>query len=208
MLRSLVTTLASLFVAASFATIGMTTGCSSSSSGGGGSCDTGGADGGTCNPPTSPNPTPAYTSCANLTSPTVSFAKDVMPTFNLSCGVSNACHQPPANPAVASLVLGCNGMGCPDGGVPAATVIQNIVGKSALENPGMDIVKAGDPANSYLMHKIDGDQCQYATACQATHNPIFSEPPCGTQMPYNSGVIDTATRDNIRRWIAQGAQNN
>ena len=204
MLRSLsaVTALASLLVAASFATIGMMTGCSSSSSGGGGGgCDTGGADGGTCVPPTMSNPTPAYTSCANLTSPTVSFAKDVMPTFNDSCGVSNACHQPPANPAVANLVLGL-----PDGGVPAATVIQSIVGKSALENKNMEIVKAGDPANSYLMHKIDGDQCQYAATCNATGNPIYNE--CGVQMPFNSGVLDPGTRDNIRRWIAQGAQNN
>jgi hypothetical protein len=200
MLRSLsaVTVLTSLFVAASFATIG----CSSSSSGGGGTCDIGGADGGMCEAPTSSNPTPAYTSCAtNLTSPTVSFAKDVMPTFNDSCGVSNACHQPPANPAVASLVLGL-----PDGGVPMAMAIQNIVGKSALENPNMEIVKAGDPENSYLMHKLDGDQCQFAAACNKTGNPIFAN--CGTQMPYNSGVLDPATRDNIRRWIAQGAQNN
>jgi hypothetical protein len=125
----------------------------------------------------------------------------VVPTFNDSCGVSNACHQPPANPAVASLVLGL-----PDGGVPAEMVIQSIVGKAALENPNMEIVKAGDPANSYLMHKIDGDQCQYATTCNKTGNPIFNE--CGVQMPFNSGTIDSATRDNIRRWIAQGAQNN
>ncbi|HTQ48905.1 MAG TPA: hypothetical protein VMI75_39375 [Polyangiaceae bacterium] len=202
MLRSLgaATVLLSLFVAASVATIGTMTGCSSSSSGGG-SCDTGGADGGTCNPPTSSNPTPAYTSCATLTSPTVSFSKDIVPTFNDSCGVSNACHQPPANPAVANLVLGL-----PDGGVPAEMVIQAIVGKSALENPNMEIVKAGDPENSFLMHKVDGDQCLYAATCNKTGNPIFNE--CGVQMPYNSGVIDTATRDNIRRWIAQGAQNN
>jgi hypothetical protein len=203
MLRSLsaVTALATLFVAASLATIGTMTGCSSSSSGGGGGCDTGGADGGTCNAPTSSNPTPAYTSCANLTSPTVSFSKDVAPTFNDSCGVSNACHQPPANPAVANLVLGL-----PDGGVSADMVIQSIVGKAALENPNMDIVKAGDPDNSYLMHKMDGDQCLYAATCNKTGNPIFNE--CGVQMPFNSGVLDTPTRDNIRRWIAQGAQNN
>jgi hypothetical protein len=196
-LLSPLTVLATLLVAGSIATIGMVTGCSSSSSSGGGGCDTGGADGGTCTPGT----TPAYTSCADLTSPTVSFSKDIVPTFNLSCGVSNACHQPPANPAVAGLVLGL-----PDGGVPAATVIQNIVGKPALENQNMEIVKAGDPANSYLMHKVDGDQCQYATTCNATHNAIYNE--CGVQMPFNSGVLDQSTRDDIRRWIAQGAKNN
>jgi hypothetical protein len=202
MLRSLsaLTLLGSAIVAGSFATIVVATGCSSSSSGGG-NCGTGGANGMMCNPPNSSNPTPAYTSCANLMSPTVSFSKDIVPTFNDSCGVSNACHQPPANPAVANLVLGL-----PDGGVSADMVIQSIVGKNALENKNMEIVKAGDPDNSYMMHKIDGDQCLYSTTCNATGNPIYNN--CGLQMPYNSGVIDQTTRDNIRRWIAQGAQNN
>jgi hypothetical protein len=177
--------------------------CSSSSSGGGSNqdCDVGGADGGQC----TPGSTPAYTSCANLTTPTVSFAMDVQPLFNTSCSISTpgTCHalQPEGNTTPYLIYLGN-----PDGGVDAAQVLSGIVGKSAAENPSMNIITAGDPGHSYLMHKLDYDQCQFATACNGTSNQLFFN--CGLGMPYQSGEIDTDTRDNIRRWIAQGAKNN
>ncbi len=205
MLRPLsaITVFASLVAAASFATLGLTTACSSSSSGGsGGSCDTGGADGGTC----TPGQTPAYVPCLTgsaLQSPSVSFASDVQPIFNQSCAISGAtCHgSTTTDPKATGQIY----LGSPDGGVMASDVLTKIVGQPSPENGSMDIVKAGDPANSYLMHKLDGDQCQYASTCNATKNPIFSN--CGIQMPFNSGVLDQDSRDKIRRWIAQGAKN-
>src|SRR5579883_2865977 len=125
MLRSLsaITVLASFVAAASFATIGMTTACSSSSSSGGssgGSCNTGGADGGTCNAPTSMNPTAPYVSCltgSQLQSPSVSFASDIQPIFNQSCAISGAtCHgSPTTDPKATGQIY----LGSPDGGVPA-----------------------------------------------------------------------------------------
>lgn len=215
MLRSLsaVTVLASLVAGASLATIGMTTACSSSTSSGGGSsggsCDIGGADGGTCVPPTSmnPPPTPPYVSCltgSELQSPSVSFASDIQPILNQSCAISGAtCHgSPTTDPKATGQIY----LGSPDGGVAASDILPKIVGQPSPENPPMDTIKAGDPANSYLMHKLDGDQCQYAAACKTTSNPLFAN--CGIQMPFNSGTLDQDSRDKIRRWIAQGAKAN
>ncbi len=177
--------------------------CSSGSSGGGnGTCDVGGADGGMC----TAGSTPAYTSCVtDLTTPTVSFAQDVQPLFNKSCSLSTpgTCHalQPSGNSTPYLIFLGS-----PDGGIDGEAVLPGIVGKKAAEDPDMDIIAAGDPEHSYLMHKLDYDECQFATECDSTKNPIFTG--CGQGMPYLSGIIDPTTRDNIRRWIAQGAQNN
>ncbi len=188
---------------------GSSTGSSGSSSGtdGGGSanaCDIGGANGGTCTPGSTAPYVPCVTGAA-LQSPAVSFSKDVQPIFERSCAVSGSCHQPPANSSVASLVLGM-----PDGSLSAATVLAAIVNKPAAEQPEMAIVTAGDPTNSYLMHKLDGDRCQFASKCNAAAsaaaNTLFGD--CGVQMPFNAGVLAQGERDQIRRWIAQGAQAN
>jgi hypothetical protein len=202
MLRTL-KVLASLTAAAPLAVF---LACSSSSGGGTstGACDVGGADGGACEPGT----TPAYTSCltgSDLQAPSVSFAQTIQPLFNTSCSISTpgTCHalQQPGT-TTAYLVF----LGSPDGGVDGAAVLSGLVGKAASEDPGMNLITAGDPDNSYLMHKLDYDQCQFATACDATKNEVFTG--CGVGMPYQSGILDQGTRDDIRRWIAQGAKNN
>jgi hypothetical protein len=133
----------------------------------------------------------------------VSFKTDVEPIFN-SCGTAGAtCHgSPNNNPDLTGLIF----LGEPDGGAPASAVLPNIVGKPSPENPQMDIIKAGDPANSYLMHKVDGDECTFKPHCDATGNATFAS--CGVQMPFNGPYLDQTQRDNIRRWIAQGAQAN
>ena len=175
--------------------------CSSSGGGPNANCDTGGADGGQCTPGT----TLAYTSCADLTTPAVSFAADVQPLFNKSCSISTpgTCHAlQPAGNATPYLIF----LGAPDGGVDAAEMLSGIVGKPAAEDPKLDIVAPGDPEHSYLMHKLDYDQCQFATECNATGDPLFFN--CGVGMPYQSGNADLPTRDAVRRWIAQGAKNN
>jgi hypothetical protein len=176
----------------------------SSSSGGAATCDVGGADGGEC----TPGSTPEYTSCLTgsaLQTPTISFAQSVQPIFNTSCSLSTpgTCHamQAPGTQTPWLVFLGS-----PDGGVDAAQVLSGIVGQAAQEDPSLSVIKAGDPENSYLMHKLDYDQCQFSTACNATKNQNFVN--CGEGMPYQSGILDEGTRDDIRRWIAQGAKNN
>src|SRR5271165_6652885 len=64
-------------------------GSSSSSSSGGGSSSSGGDDGGVA--------CTAYASDADLTSPVISFKKDVLPLFERSCGLSSSCHYDPSN---------------------------------------------------------------------------------------------------------------
>jgi len=153
-----------------------------------------------------PGSTPAYTSCVtDLTTPTVSFAQEVQPLFNKSCSLSTpgTCHAlQGAGNSTPYLIF----LGSPDGGIDGEAVLPGIVGKKAAEDPNMDIIAAGDPEHSYLMHKLDYDECLFATECDSTKNPVFTG--CGQGMPYLSGIIDPATRDNVRRWIAQGAKNN
>jgi hypothetical protein len=177
--------------------------CSTSSGGGqGASCDVGGADGGECTPGT----TPDFTACPIPMSPTISFAKDIQPIFNQSCAISGStCH---GSPGINEMTTGQVYLGLSaDAGVPdASQILSGIVGKTSPENTTMEIIKAGDPANSYMMHKLDYDQCQFAKTCNATTNQIFVN--CGLGMPYNSGTLDIPTREKIRAWIAQGAQNN
>lgn len=156
-------------------------------------CSTGGSDGGAC--------LGAFVSCADLTTPTVSFAADILPIFQPSCGIAGSTCHGTTSSEQEGLFLGSI-----DGGTDASLVLQGIVGVTSVEDPQMVIVKAGDPSNSYMMHKLDGDQCTQAAACNAVPNNQY--PNCGSQMPYSSPALDEPTRDTIRRWIAQGAQNN
>jgi hypothetical protein len=142
-----------------------------------------------------PNPDPATT---QLMSPTVSFATDVVPIFQASCSLSSSCHQAKMG-GPSGVYLG------PAPGMPAdpAGVFATIVNKPSVELSSMSFVKPGDLANSYLMHKMDGDMCQFISQC----GPLPASQ-CGVVMPQSSCVLDGATRDKVRRWIAQGAQNN
>jgi hypothetical protein len=191
-----------------------------SDSSSGGSCDTGGIDGGVC--PVKPAEAEAvapFDSCASLTSPTVSFERDIRPIFQESCSALSGCHgQANGEQTTPGLVF----LGSSDGGTAAATILQNLVNAVSPEDPQLSIVKAGDPANSYMMHKLDGDFCRLAAACNATGQATFLE--CGIAMPYGlpSLCLDSqgdcvksqalqqqhGERDQIRRWIAQGASAN
>ena len=163
-------------------------------------CNTGGADGGLCTSSTQP-----YTSCIDLTTPPVSFSQDIKPIFLGSCAARGAsCH---GSPTTNFQTTGQEFLGYPDGGdYDAAMVLSAIVGKTSPENTTMDVINPGDPDASYMMHKLDDDQCQFAAICNATKNSVFKE--CGYGMPFGQGILPQSTRDTIRRWIAQGAQNN
>jgi hypothetical protein len=81
----------------------------------------------------------------------------------------------------------------------------------------MPFITPGDPSQSFLMHKMDGDLCTLtgcvadnAAVTQAGDTPSAAGAPnwCGTQMPFNLALIDPAKRDTVRRWIKQGALDN
>ncbi len=121
-------------------------------------------------------------------SPTVSFAKDVMPIFAQSCAFTS-CHGSPTG-STNGVFLG--------GGDPKR-VHEAIVDVRSTKLPTMSFVKAGDPRESFLIRKIDGSQCALDAQCTGSS--------CGDSMPHNDDVLPLELRDTIRRWIAQGAKN-
>jgi hypothetical protein len=129
----------------------------------------------------------------DLTTPTVSLQNDVMQIFNGNCGAS-ACHGMTNVPG--GLFLGAESAA----GSDFSTVRSGLVGVPAIELGTMPYVTASTPEKSYLMHKLDGDQCQYDSMC-ASGSCLATMPNGGTQLP-------VATRDTVRRWIAQGALDN
>jgi len=148
----------------------------------------------------------------------VSFSKDVMPAFAMSCSLSSsACHAQMNNPQ-ANLYLGMMGGG--GGSADANAVHAGLVGVHAKEDPSMNLVTAGDLQNSFLWHKVNDDattlnQGALATACakatMAMCTDCSSTTPCGGTMPYLSEPLSTGAPDRlctIQNWIMQGAQNN
>lgn len=148
-----------------------------------------------------PEPCEPFVSDADLTV-SVSFATNIAPVFQTRC-------------AMVGGGIGCHGagnaspfLGSSDGGVDAATILASIVGIEAGEDPEMDYIAANAPEQSYLMHKLDGDQCTLAAQCALS---IYNQetPDCGASMPFLShSLLPVSTRDQVRAWISQGAQNN
>ena len=149
----------------------------------------------------------AYVSAADLHAPTVSLVRDVMPILEKSCAAGGAtCHGDPSvvSDRVPRPFLGYDG--APDAGADVAEVRGGLVNVKSREDLSMDLVAPGDPARSFLMHKVDGDQCTLMAEC-AIGNSI--RPNCGAFMPYQAPtVLDVQTRDTLRGWIAQGAGDN
>ena len=74
----------------------------------------------------------------------------------------------------------------------AGNSYSRLVGVSSVERPGVLRVAAGDPDNSYLVHKLEG------------RSDIV-----GLRMPRGTGPFLTDGQMLvIRRWIAEGANNN
>jgi hypothetical protein len=165
--------------------------CSSSSS----SPDAGGAGGG-C---------PPYVSTADLSTPIVSFRGDVIPIFRYTCALAGgSCH---GDPSVVMNFRPFLGYFEGDAG-PAAVqeVWSGLVGVKSTEDLGMNLVTGGDPKASFLMHKMDGDQCTLISECMVAGS---YRPNCGVFMPYQAPtILDMSTRDTVRRWIEQGAADN
>jgi hypothetical protein len=110
----------------------------------------------------------------------VSFEKDVAPIFGRSCNFA-ACHGGRAQPLVLA----------------AGTAHGALVGKPSKELPSMPYVTPGDPEKSFLMRKLDGDQCALDAECVGGS--------CKEMMPKSGEKLPENERDAIRRWIAQGA---
>jgi hypothetical protein len=185
------------------------------------SCSTGAgaapSDGGNGLPAGDAGACPPYQSDADLTTPVVSFGKDVIPIFEKTCGVGSTCHggDPATDISQRGVFLGC----APDAsatclvtGDPAPQVYAGLIGPNAdtpAEESCMPFVKPGNPTQSYLMRKMDSDLCGM-TCCTQNNAAAGSVGAmgCGTVMPYLQAVLPPSTRDTVRRWIVQGAKNN
>jgi hypothetical protein len=133
----------------------------------------------------------------DLTKPVVSLKNDVVPIFKGSCGLSSSCHQSSGNAITNHGVFLGN---------DPAKVFQATANVKSVELATMSFVTPNDPPNSYLMHKMDGDQCQFDAQCDGGS---FGVTGCGDLMPQGQlDPLDEPTRLTVRRWIAQGAQNN
>jgi uncharacterized protein (TIGR03118 family) len=94
---------------------------------------------------------------------------------------------------------GChNGTVATSGALPAsqnlttaANSFANLVNVASHEQPSLMRVKPGDPANSYLIQKLEG-----AASIG------------GARMPFGGPYLDQVTIDQIKSWIAAGALNN
>lgn len=139
-----------------------------------------------------------YLSSADLSAP-VSFAAQVLPIFQQSCALSASCHGDPASAPVQPY------LGSADGGADAAAILAKLVGVPSLEDPTMNLVSSGDPPNSFLMHKMDGDQCTLVAQCAGT-GISMTYANCGSSMPQGTPTLPAAIRDTVRAWIKQGAR--
>lgn len=97
--------------------------------------------------------------------------------FTPSCALSG-CHTGPMGDTLPQ------GMDLTD----ADASFANLVGVSSIQEPALSRVAAGDPDNSYLIHKLEG------TATE------------GEQMPFGAPPLDQEVIDDIRQWISDGAE--
>jgi hypothetical protein len=125
----------------------------------------------------------------DLSTPSTSFATDVMPLLAMHC---SQCHGTTSSPS-GNLFLGKSSS-------DATAVFTGLVGVASGELGDMNFVTTTDPSHSYIMLKLDGDQCLYNSTCAGGT--------CQDPMPQSGGQLSTSDRDTIRRWIYQGATNN
>jgi hypothetical protein len=178
-----------------FASMAAMTGCSPAASSGPADSGGQGDDG-----------APTVCPPSDLTVP-VSFMGKVLPIFQHSCALGGTiCHgDSTGSPAAGRPYLGeptANEAGLGD----PTTILMGIVGVKSVEDPMMDVIQAGDPTNSFLMHKMDGDQGMLSGQCVAMASATMVL--CGVSMPFGNITLDCATRDTVRAWIKQGAMNN
>ena len=140
-------------------------------------------------------------SSIDLTTPTVSFKTDVLPVFQRSCGLTTGCHGDPLSPNENRPYLGPK-MTVTATDEDIAAIRADIVDQLSYFESSMRIVTSGDPAKSFLMHKMDFTlKCEDLT-CAANKD-------CGVAMPQgNDEPLAADERDLVRRWIAQGALDN
>lgn len=80
----------------------------------------------------------------------------------------------------------------------AETAYDSLLTSMSQEVPSLRLVTPGDPAQSWLMIKLDGEMLQ-RPECAADAGV------CGTSMPQSSERLPAHEREMIRAWIRLGA---
>ena len=137
----------------------------------------------------SSEPRCAEYAAGNIGAEPVAFEQHVLPIFQRSCGLNALCHGLPTNLPF----LGSN----PPLESDASAVWAAIVDRPAGAIPSRSFVEPGSPENSFLMRKMDGDQCIWDDECRGGS--------CGAPMPEGSALLAPAERDVVRTWISRGA---
>ncbi|MBM7116081.1 hypothetical protein [Archangium primigenium] len=113
------------------------------------------------------------------------FTQDVVPLLQGSCGFGSGCHGTaypagyvPLSPSVAE---------------PAVLLAR--LKEASVREPSLPRVRPGDPAGSFLLHKVTGDYTGLPCALDA----------CGERMPQRSAPLPAADVAMLERWIEQGA---
>ena len=137
------------------------------------------------------------------TTPAATFSTDVLPIFRASCSTVMACHGSETPPTPGQHFYGTPTAA----GAMTAAQIQEIftgaVGAPSIDEPDMDVIKPGDPQHSFMMYKLDG----MGTTLCSTLACNSSATTCLYAMPYALPQLSLDMRNAIRRWIAQGANN-
>ena len=107
--------------------------------------------------------------------PTVSFANDIQPVFNTNC-ISAGCHSSGTQSAGLDLT--------------AAKSFGKLVNVPSTQMPSLKRVSPLDPANSYLIRKLEGTGI------------------IGSRMPRNAAQLSTELIQMFITWIEEGATNN
>jgi hypothetical protein len=125
----------------------------------------------------------------------VSFTNDVVPIITFGCAV-DTCHGS----------KGSGGLKLDDpekssNERAAAKIYPQLINQASEAHLTMKRVVAGEPENSFLMHKLDWDMCNFDTATCAHGD-------CGVGMPQDGEILTEAERNTVRKWIVQGAKQN
>jgi hypothetical protein len=149
-----------------------------------------------------------YTSFDGM-SPPVTFKADVLPIFRTSCGLSQVCHgnRTPATPAQHFYGPPLS-EGATVSNADIALIRMGAVGVPSVDEPDMNIITPSDPSKSFMMYKLDADPLSANTSVTCSTLKCAANMACGTGMPQAGMQLSSTDRDTVRRWIAQGAQDN
>lgn len=148
-----------------------------------------GGGGGSAGPAPTPSPAGGESCPIPIAKANPSWAADIHPFIQSSCGSSaTSCHG------------GAGAAGRKDFSLGASALRASLVGQPYSGISGWAYVQAGDPARSWVLEKVapvvPGEPGKAATGAKI-----------GSQMPLG-GSLCAATTDTLRTWIQQGALDN